>query len=240
MKQILLFSALCLLAFSSNAQEKEWYVSGEGEMIFSFADIKAPNQANAETILRWSPVFNFAGHLNKDLSKNIGFNIGLAIRNVGFISKFDFEVDDPNIDFNPDNIDKIKFRTYNAGIPIGIKIGNLSQEKPFFLFAGYEIEFPLHYKQKEFDGGEKVHKRTAWFSDRVNPVQQAVWGGIQFPQGFALKFKYYLTDFLNKDFDNFKSDEVVTNYDLFNANVFYFSLEWFPFQDVDYYTNSGE
>jgi len=239
MKTLILTIVTVFISVLLSAQAEEgWYISGESEMIFSFADIEAPNELDAETVLRWSPVFNFAGHLNKDISDNLGFNIGLAIRNVGFISDFDFE--DPTGDFNPDNINKMKFRTYNAGIPVGLKLGKLSQEKPFFLFAGYEIEFPLHYKQKEFDGGEKVNKRTAWFSDRVNPVQQAVWGGIQFPQGFALKFKYYLDNFFNEDFDNFKSDEIITDYELFNANVFYFSLEWFPFQNVDYYTNKME
>ena len=169
MKNLLTTIILLTVSISLMSQAEEaWYVSAESEMIFSFADIEAPNEYNAETVLRWSPVFNFAGHLNKDLTDNIGFNIGLAIRNVGFISDFDVESEDS--DFNPDNINKMKFRTYNAGIPVGIKLGKLSQEKPFFLFAGYEVEFPFHYKQKEFDGGEKVNKRTAWFSDRVNPV----------------------------------------------------------------------
>lgn len=232
MRNLITTLVLLLASISLIAQAEEgWYISGESEMIFSFADIEAPNELDAETVLRWSPVFNFAAHANKDFSDNFGMNIGLAVRNVGFIT---------DIAQQDDGVDKLKFRTYNLGIPIGIKLGKLSQEKPFFLFAGYELELPFHYKQKEFDGGERTDRRTAWFSDRVNTIQQSVWGGIQFPQGFALKAKYYLTDFFDPDYERTEDGVTFNPYENFNATIFYFSIEWFPFQDVDYYANKTE
>jgi hypothetical protein len=46
-----------------------------------------------------------------------------SVRNVGFIH-------------DVDETTRKKYRTYNMGIPLGIKIGNLSEK---FLFFGYEL-----------------------------------------------------------------------------------------------------
>lgn len=208
---------------------KQWYASTEGEMIFSFANIDAPSGATNETILRWSPVFNFAAHANYDFSRNVGFNAGLGIRNVGFIQKFDPMVGS--------NIDKSKHRTYNLGLPVGFKFGRLDQNKPFFVFAGYELELAMQYKEKEFDGNDKENKSTGWFSDKTEIFQQAAFLGVQLPSGISVKFKYYLTDFFNSDYTEIQSvagqNVEVKPYANFNANIFYFSLEFNPFQDVN-------
>jgi len=42
---------------------------------------------------------------------------------------------------------KKKFRPYNFGIPIGIKIENLNK---LFLYGIYEIEYSLYYKEKTY------------------------------------------------------------------------------------------
>lgn len=200
------------------------YYSQEGEMIFSFANIES-DTLNAENILRWSPVFNFTGHLNYDFSKYFGMDIGLGIRNVGFIAKF------PN---EPDNLKK-KFRTYNLGLPIGIKIGDLNQKHPFFVFGGYEIEMPFHYKEKTFHNGDKDDKVSGWFSSRTDRLAQSVYAGLQFPQGFSVKFKYYLNNFFNAEYKETKDGFTYKPYAGFDVNVFYFSINWFPFQDTKLY-----
>ena len=237
--------ALFLLGFTvfSSGQENEDYLSGEGymsiegEMIFSFANIESPEGVNVDQNLRWSPVFNITWHYNYDVSNNFGLNVGLGIRNVGFIAKGD-------VYGNDENIDRIKYRTYNAGIPIGIKIGDLNQKQPFFLFGGYEFELPFHYKEKQFDGNNKEDKSTGWFSNKTNDFQQSVFAGLQFPNGFSLKFKYYLTEFFDSDYSERTDVEgqegVVRPFEDFNANVFYFSIEWYPFQSVDYAVKSFE
>jgi len=234
----LITSLLCFLCLISYSQEntdyntKKGYISAEGEMIFSFANIESPEGVNLDQNLRWSPVFNIAWHYNYDVSKNFGLNIGLGIRNVGFIAKGDFFANDEN------DIDRVKFRTYNGGIPIGFKLGDLHQEKPFFLFGGYEFEVPLHYKEKQFDGNNKEEKITSWFSNKIPDFQQSVFAGIQFPQGMSLKFKYYLTEFFDPDYTEVIETEAgettVKPFENFNANVFYISIEWYPFQDVRY------
>jgi hypothetical protein len=227
-------------AISATAQESSneytpgnSYVSFEGEMIFSFAEFDTPDGVDVEQNMRWSPVFNMAWHYNYDVSDHFGLNAGLGFRNVGFIVKGD------NLDPEDLDIDRKKYRTYNLGIPLGFKAGRLDQENPLFLFAGYEMEFPFHYKEKEFDGGDKLRKRTDWFSDRTESFQQSVFVGVQLPDGFSLKAKYYLTGFFDSDFsetitvDNTTDEIVVKPYEDFNAQVFYFSITWFPFQDLE-------
>lgn len=228
-KRTYLFSVVfSFLALSGNAQDSKKiyrthsvYFSNEGEMIFSFANIDS-DSIDFENILRWSPVFNFTRHLNYDLSRYVGLNVGLGIHNVGFIAKL------PSA---PDGLKK-KYRTYNLGLPLGLKIGDLNQRDPFFFFGGYEIEMPIHYKEKTFHNGDKDNKISGWFSERTERFAQSLYVGIQFPQGFALKFKYYLNNFLNEDFALTKDGITLHPYAGFTANVFYFSINWFPFQDT--------
>jgi hypothetical protein len=208
---------------------KKFYTSAEYEIIFSFANISSPDGVNVDQNMRWSPVFNPAGHLNYDISQNFGVNAGLALRNVGFIPKFDPDPNDPQL------IDRLIVRTYNLGLPMGVKLGMLHQDDPFFLFLGYELEVPIHFRQRDFSGSDRQRNSTSWFSDRTPTVMNSVFAGIQLPNGTALKFKYYLTEFFNPDFTTTQGSELVRPYEDFNANVFYFSLEFFPFKSVDQY-----
>lgn len=211
-----------VIFFSASAQTTEIYGSGSSEMIFSFAAID--NQGNDQgSILRWAPVLNMQGFVNFDFANTIGLFTGLGIRNVGFI----YDV--------PNSSVRMKYRTYNLGIPIGIKIGKLDF---MFLFAGYEIEFPFHYKEKKFEN-EIKDKFTVWFSDRVEPVQHSLLAGLQFPFGMDLKFKYYLTNFHNRDYVEIVDGGSRKPYEDLKTNVFYISLAWNMFTNAkDYYKDA--
>ncbi len=184
--------------------QDNFYSTFGGEMIFSFATIDNKGDESGN-IIRWSPVFNFQVFGNYDVNKNFGFLIGAGIRNVGFI----YDIPGENI--------KKKFRNYNLGIPVGIKIGNLNK---VFLYGGYEIEFPLHYKEKTFINEEKT-KISVWFSKRVPAYYHTAFIGVQFPYGLSLKFKYYISEFFNQ---NYTLNDGKKPYDGFKANVFYFSI----------------
>ena len=106
------------------------------------------------------------------------------------------------------------------GIPVGFKIGKLDN---FLFFGGYEIEFPFVYKEKLFQNEVKEDKLRVWFSDRVEPVQHSLMAGIQFPYGPTMKFKYYLTNFHNRDYMAIVDGVETKPYD-FKSNIFYFSL----------------
>lgn len=207
------------------APSKKVYTNTSGEIIFSFAN-QTLNGNEEPSVMRFSPVFNFQNWVNVDYSENFGAFSGLSIRNVGFITD---DPDDANI--------RYKFRTYNLGIPIGIKVGNLSNK---FLFVGYELEIPFHYKEKIFINEDKEEKNSIWFSNRVNTINHSLMAGFQLPYGATLKFKYYLTNFFNKDYT--ATDDTGNQYKPYansDVNVFYFSLSFGLLKNTDFYYNKN-
>lgn len=212
-KSTLILIALIVSGSLVQAQQKNTkiYSSFASEMIFSFATIdnQGYDQGN---IMRWVAAINLQGMANFDFNNTFGLFTGLAVRNVGFIYENPLDI----------NNAKYKYRTYNLGIPAGFKLGKLDK---FLFFAGYEIEFPFVYKEKVFINEEKEDKTVIWFSDRVEPVQHSLMAGIQFPYGATLKFKYYLTNFHNRDYIAMVDGAETKPYD-FKANIFYFSLAW--------------
>jgi|SRR5688572_13513217 len=205
----------------SKAGSSKAYVTSGGELIFSFASLEQ-NGNSESSILRFSPVFNFQAMLNKDMSKNFGLFTGLALRNVGYITG---DYADPSNSLSY----KKKFRTYNLGIPVGFKVGNL--EKTFF-YGGYEVELAFVYKEKTYEDGDKTDKITGWFSDRNELFQHGFLAGIQFPYGTNLKFKYYLSEFHNRDYTN---NAGIKPYAGLKSNIYYFSLCFFLFKNLDIY-----
>lgn len=226
MKKSILFLFTFALATSVVAQEKKMYTTTSGELIFSFADIKY-NGEETGSVIRFSPVVNIQNWVNFDRSEHFGLFTGLSVRNVGFI----YDVpDQPGV--------RMKYRTYNLGIPVGIKIGNLNGR---FLFAGYELELPFNYKEKLFVDESKEDKKVIWFSDRVNTFNHSVMVGVQLPYGATLKFKYYLTNFFNKDFE--ASDGNGGTYKPYansTYNIFYFSLSFGLLKDTSFYYSSKD
>jgi hypothetical protein len=220
MKKIIAITIISLIGIQGvQAQSTRFYGSSSSEMIFSFAIID--NEGNDQgSILRWAPVFNIQGFANLDFANTFGFFTGLAIRNVGFI----YDV--------PNSSVRMKYRTYNFGIPIGMKIGKLDF---MFLFAGYEIEFPFHYKEKKFEN-EIKEKFGVWFSDRVEPIQQSLMAGIQFPYGMDIKFKYYLTNFHNRDYVEEIDGQFNKPYENLKSNVISISLSWNMFTNPKSYS----
>ena len=215
--RILLIQAILLVGVSSYAQDT--YTTSSGELIFSYANINY-NGSETSSVLRFSPVFNVQTLINKDMSDKFGVFTGLAVRNVGFI----YDVpDQPGV--------RMKHRTYNLGVPIGFKIGNLDKA---FLFGGYEFEIPIVYKEKTFVNEDKQDKTTIWFSDRVNTWNNTVFLGVQLPAGLSVKFKYYLTNFFNKDYESTTSGVTTKPYANSDYNVFYFSLTANLFKGTDF------
>lgn len=203
MKKLLLFITILTVTTYYTKAQGDFYTTSGGEMIFSFASID-DNGNDKESIMRWSPVFNGQFYGNYDLNNYMGVMFGAAFRNVGFI-------------YEQSNGDKKKFRNYNIGIPVGIKIGKMNK---MYVFGGYEIEFPINYKEKTFVN-EKKDKFNVWFSNRVPTYYHTFFAGVQFPYGLSLKFKYYITEFFNQDYTENNGTQP---YKGLKANVFYFSL----------------
>jgi hypothetical protein len=192
-----------------HGQKARLYSTTSAELIFSFGNVQDHGTTQG-SIIRFAPVFNLQYWVHYDFHKRMGLFSGLAVRNVGFIYQ---EHDSPI---------KKKFRTYNLGLPVAFKWGN---PKKFFLFAGYELEIPINYKEKTFDDGHKTDKFNVWFGNRTPTFSHSFMIGIQLPLGTCLKFKYYLSNFFNPNYEELDSQgNVYRPYAQFNAHVFYFSL----------------
>ena len=215
MKHTLFFLVLSSLGALNLQGQSNTYFSGSLEFPFSFATID-DNGDEESSLMRFAPFFNIQSFFNADMSEKFGLFTGLAIRNVGYIyDQYQSPADSVSY--------KKKFRTFNLGLPVGIKVGNFDK---FFVYGGYEIEFPFHYKEKTFDDGDKIDKITGWFSNRSENFQHGFFVGMQMPYGGNFKFKYYLNEFHNQDFT---TSSGAKPYAGLESNVWYVSISFFPF-----------
>lgn len=187
--------------------KKSFYWSTGGEWVFSSAMLDV-NGSDRGGVVRFAPFFNGQSSLNYDLSERAGFFIGLSVRNLGFI--YDA----------PDGF-RYKFRTYNAGIPIGFKLGRM--HKTLF-FAGYEFEIPLNYKEKRFANERKEDKFNVWLSDRTQPFFHSLFIGMQGPGRSTLSLRYYLSNFHNTAFVERKDNVETRPYAGLNSNLVLLAL----------------
>ena len=227
MKRTFTILLFVFMIFSLKTPAQKIYHSNGGEIIFSGADVVF-NDINVSTNVRFTLFFHTQHHVNFDLNNYIGLFTGFGIRNVGFIVEDLYQnVGFSGVDSDNPNWDKptkVKRRSYSLGFPVALKIGNF--DKNFFFFAGGEYEWMFHYKQKLFIDDNKT-KYTEWTSDRVNPWIPSLFAGIQFPQGFRLKFKYYMDDFLNTSFKGYDFNQEVDYSQFKSTGMWYVSVAFF-------------
>lgn len=226
MKRQLLTSLIVLLLLPLNAQIKELYTSSGTEIIFSGASVQFKGE-EVNTNMRFTVFFHFQQQLHFDLSNKVGLYTGLGIRNVGLIledyyQKVGYDVDPEHPNYNKNT--KIKHRSYALGFPLAIKLGSFDNN--YFFYAGGEYEWMFAYKQKKFIDDVK-EKFTDWNSDRVTTWMPSLFVGVRLPYGTDLKFKYYMDDFLNKDFagQDFGEDVDYSNFN--QTGMWYISLSYF-------------
>lgn len=202
------------------------YTTTSGEFILSWANVKA-NGEEANSVTRFSPYFNLQNSLHIDKSDKLGFFTGLNIRNVGFI------YDDPT-EVNT----RYKLRTYNLGVPFAIKFGDLAGSS---FFAGYELELPINFKEKTFINEDKEDKSSDWFSKRTPSFYHSLFAGFQGPYGLQVKFKYYMTNFVDQGYAaNDGNGNTIYPYENLDAKVFYVSLSYQLFRNASFYYSDGD
>jgi len=195
--------SLGLMAQQEKSIRKAYTVS-TGETILSFGILKA-KPLETSTVARFTPFFNFGQQIHFDFSDKFGIYTGLNLRNVGLIN-----------DLN-DSI-RIKQRTYNLGIPIAFKVGDMER---FNLAAGFEAEFAIAYKQKVYVNGEK-RKSNSWFDDRTNIFLPSVFVEFKNKEGNFIRFKYYVSDYLKTN--NQKINVPGVEYRPTSSQLFYVSV----------------
>ncbi len=172
----------CYASFFMTARAQKLYTTSSGEWIFQSGMIDQLGES-LNTNLRFTMWFHFNENVHLDLGNVAGLFTGLSLRNIGFITE--------------ENDLKTKYRSYNLGVPLALKLGSFKDE--LFVFGGGAYEWMFHFKQKTFDDGIK-RKHSEWFSERTPSFIPSLFAGVQFPHGLQLKFTYYLKDFLNHAF----------------------------------------
>jgi hypothetical protein len=197
-----LFLLLPLTLFS-----QRFYRTSGGELIFSRTLNNEP--INGTSInMRVSSFFHINQYYHYDFGKSLGVFAGYSVSNIGFI----YQMGDTTY----------KKRAYTFGVPIGLKIGNVSSGK--YLFVGGEIESPFHYKQKKIYDNQK-DKYSSFFNKRTNAILPSIFAGIQLYGGVCFKFRILLSDFLNKDFKG-TDFGIKTDYKLYNSKLFLISVSY--------------
>ena len=242
-KKLYVLAILSLGLISISAMAQKVYTESSGELIFSssqasftqeFLD-KYEGASHQSNNVRFTCFFHVAQYLHYDFSNNAGIFTGLGIRNIGIItdetlpqqvSGGDGEV--PYAGY------KIIRRQYTLGLPLALKVGAF--DKHLFFYGGGEYEMAFHFKEKYWTGTDDrsgtKSKDTEWFSSQTPTFMPSVFGGIQFPYGLNVKFKYYLTDFLDADYKGNGNKVGGSAYDISDnsryekSNMFYLSICW--------------
>ncbi len=145
--------------------------------------------------LRFSYIINFGLTFNFNFGRHFGVYTGVDIKNIGFIEKLS-------------GGETQKQRTYNIGAPIGIKIGNMADRRPY-LFIGGGLDAPFNYKEKRFVIRSQKTKYNEWFSDATPALMPYVFAGLVIPHGVSFKFQYYPNNYINPDYSR---NGFITNY----------------------------
>jgi hypothetical protein len=169
-------------------QARKWREMEASEIIFSGGELTTSSlPVQPRNIVRFTLFFHFQSQWHYDFNKHFGLYTGLGLRNIGFTHEWDFVTEDL----------KMKHRSYSLGVPLALKFGNL--EKGIYGTVGVEGEMMFAYKRKAFYNGEKLKKRE-WFSDHVNLWNPSAFAEVRFKQGFYIRGKVYLREFLtNKE-----------------------------------------
>jgi hypothetical protein len=120
---------------------------------------------------------------------------------------------------------KIVRRQYTLGLPLALKLGSFKDH--FYAIAHAEYEFAFVYKEKywtAFDWSGSMLKYNKWFGNQTPLFLPSVFGGLQFPGGINVRFKYYLTDFLNSGYKVANNTQEGSNFSI--SDLSRFSESW--------------
>ncbi len=154
--------------------------------IFSTSLISSPVSNQSMSTLRFTYWFNFGFSFNYDAGKHFGLMSGVGIKNIGFIEK------------TKAGDSTIKRRVYTIGVPLGIKLGNLSKRN--FGFIGGGVDVPFNYREKKYVRRGNKEKFNEWFSDRTPLLMPYVYAGFSLNPGLTFKVQYYPGNFMNADY----------------------------------------
>lgn len=216
-----LFVACSLICFRVEAQdtakvkpkvplEKFYIGNGLDGPLFSSAKIENTMPgANTSSygMLRFTWFLNIGISFNFNFSRHFGALTGVDLKNIGYT----VENSDASI---------TKRRTYNLGVPVALKIGNMARNKGYVFFGG-GAETPINYKEKNYIIRAEKTKFNEWFSTRNPSVMPYVFLGTVIYRGLSVKAQYYPNNFFNQ---NYRMPNGLQPYLNTNVNLYFLSL----------------
>ena len=180
------------------ANIKPFYItSGMDGAIFSSALITQNKEKSTGTI-RFS-LLNAGAYFHFNFNRFLGAYTGADVKNVGFIQVRDAV--------------SVKHRSYDIGVPVGIKVGNMEMDKAYG-FIGGGIEAPVNYREKTFYIRNQKTTFNEWFSERTPALLPYVFAGIKVNSGLSFKAQYYTGNYLNPNFRDKNGNAVYAGYDV--------------------------
>jgi hypothetical protein len=140
---------------------------------------------NTMGTIRFTYLVNLGLTFNFNISPTVGIYTGIDMKNIGYIEQ--------------DNGYSTKRRSYNAGVPLGFKIGDMSRRGSYFLFGG-GLDAPFNYNEKTFNDRNNKVRINEWNSNRTPGIMPYVFAGGCFNHGISVKVQYYPNNFLNSTF----------------------------------------
>ncbi|MBL7952963.1 MAG: hypothetical protein JNM62_14740 [Flavobacteriales bacterium] len=167
--------------------------------------------------VRFSPL-GVEGYVKEDISNWFGYYGGAGWRHVGFLRTV------------PDTSIQYKYRTWNFSLSAGVTLGSRNGS---YLFTGMTLDIPFHYRERRFEGGNKVDAYGAWFSGRTYLTAPALVLGYRTPYQVSVKFMYYLNSFFRPRSLEDSRRVHLTDSDGFNPQVVSVSVQIGLFQKDD-------
>ena len=187
---------------------KRFYLGSDLDAaIFGTSLFKKGNADSKLTTLRFSYILNLGLNFNYDVSNSFGLFTGVGIKNIGFIEK--------------DSV-TIKRRVYTVGLPIGVKIGNLSKRN--FAILGAGVDMPLNYREKRFTDRNDKDKFNEWFSSRTPDIMPYIFAGASVKPGITFKFQYYVSNFFNTSYSVLANNRRSYPYASYDARLLLLSV----------------
>jgi len=188
-----------------------YYTAGSfNGAIFSTATMQRPGYDDRLGVLRFTLFVNLGITFHYDPNNHWGLFTGVDIKNIGFIEK-------------TNTYDStVKRRTYNVGVPLGFKFGNMAHKQ--FFFAGVGLDMPINYKEKGFINRNNKQKFNEWFSTRTPTFMPYAFVGLSVKRGLSLKLQYYFNNFLNPGFKVTQNGVTTTPYAGYNVHLILLSV----------------
>jgi hypothetical protein len=209
-KHIVVLALSLPVYVNGQSNDSSVYMAMGGEIVLAFSNI---NPSSFNSIPRLSAFLHLQFQLHWNTGKHTGFYTGMALRNIGIIYKEPVP--------GPGDAIRYKHRAYTLGLPLALKLGNM--KKDAFVYAGGEMEWAFHYKQKRFEDGHKEISNN-WFGHQVHHFLPSVFAGFKLSGGLNIRFKYYPCNFLNQEYTIVKDGVLIKPFSGLNTRLFYISV----------------